>query len=109
MLMFDDSIILYCSYIENKKEFWCASPMIVLKEVDHLNMITIAVWPNHKMNHQDMGERYVRRSLLIEEMIKIFREVDIHYRLQPQDVNVRSMPNTSDRLPPSWVMAATQA
>ncbi|XP_054786500.1 mechanosensitive ion channel protein 6-like [Prosopis cineraria] len=95
------------SYIESKKEFWYPSPMIVYKDADQLNMIRIAVWPSHRMNHQDMGERFVRRSLLIEEMIKIFREVDIHFRLLPLDISVRSMPTTSDRLPPSWATATT--
>lgn len=81
--------------------------MIVYKDVETLNAIQIAVWPSHRMNHQDMGERFIRRSLLIEEMVKIFREVDIQFRLLPLDVSIRSTPTTSDRLPPSWVTAAT--
>ncbi|XP_061337451.1 mechanosensitive ion channel protein 6-like isoform X2 [Gastrolobium bilobum] len=90
------------SYIDNKKEHWYPSPFIVFKDHDQLNMVRMAIWPTHRMNFQDMGERFVRRSLLIEEMIKIFREIDMNYRLMPLDINVRGVPTTSDRLPPSW-------
>ena len=62
----------------------------------------MAIWPNHKMNFQDQGERYIRRSLLLEELLKTFRELDLNYRLLPMDINVRSVPTSSERLPPSW-------
>lgn len=89
------------SYIENKKEHWYPAPMIVLKDVEELNKLKFAVWPNHRINHQDMGERFVRRALLVEEMVRIFKDLDIQYRLLPLDINVRSVPQTS-RVPPSW-------
>lgn len=75
--------------------------MIIFKELEELNRVRIAIWLSHKMNHQDMGERWARRALLVEEMAKIFRELDIQYRLWPIDINVRAMPGTpmtSDRL-----------
>ncbi|XP_021862842.2 mechanosensitive ion channel protein 5-like [Spinacia oleracea] len=80
------------SYIDNKKEHWYPDPMVVLKDTDGLNMLRIAVWLQHRMNHQDMGERWARRGLLIEECIKIFRELDIEYRVYPMNVNVTSIP-----------------
>lgn len=90
------------SYIDNKKEHWYPSPAIVFKDHEQLNMVRMAIWPTHRMNFQDMGERFTRRSLLLEEMIKIFKELDINYRLLPLDINVRAVPTSSDRLPPSW-------
>ncbi|KAE9586595.1 hypothetical protein Lal_00004503 [Lupinus albus] len=90
------------SYVDNKKEHWYPSPTIVFKDHESLNMIRVAVWPTHRMNFQDMAERFLRRSLLIEEMVKIFKDLDIQYRLLPIDINIRTMPTTSDRLPPSW-------
>ncbi|XP_028797637.1 mechanosensitive ion channel protein 6-like [Neltuma alba] len=90
------------SFIDNKKEHWYPQAFIVFRDLEQLNMIRISIWPTHRMNHQDMGERFVRRSLLIEELLRIFRELDIQYRLLPLDINVRSMPTTSERLPPSW-------
>ncbi|KAJ6753895.1 MECHANOSENSITIVE ION CHANNEL PROTEIN 5 [Salix purpurea] len=88
------------SYIESKRDHWYPSPMIIFKDVEDLTRVRVAVWVTHRMNHQDMGERFVRRSLLLDEMMKIFRELDIQYRLLPLDINVRALPPVmSDRLP----------
>ncbi|GLU14761.1 hypothetical protein SLE2022_313120 [Rubroshorea leprosula] len=100
------------SYIENKKEHWYPAPMFIFKDVEELNRVRFAVWLTHRMNHQDMGERWIRRALLVEEMTKIFRELDIPYRLYPVDVNIRSLPTpvpniTSDRVPPNWTTSAS--
>lgn len=79
--------------------------MIILKDVDNLNSVKIAVWLTHRMNHQDMGERFSRRALLLEEIVKILKELDIQYRLLPLDINVRALPSvSSDRVPPSWMI-----
>jgi len=81
--------------------------MIVMRDVEDMNKIKFSVWVSHTMNHQDMGERWTRRSLLVEEMIKIFRELDIEYRMLPMDVNVRTMqPVVSERLPSNWTTCA---
>ncbi|KAK2458963.1 mechanosensitive ion channel protein [Trifolium repens] len=90
------------SFVDNKKEHWYPSPFIVLKDHEQLDMVRMAIWPTQRMNFQDMGERFIRRSLLVGELMKIFKDLDIQYRLMPLDINVRAMPTTSDRLPPSW-------
>lgn len=91
------------SFIENKSDHWYPAPMIVVRDVEDMNRLKLSLWPSHRMNHQDMGERWVRRALVVEEMIKVFRELDIEYRLLPLDVNVRNMPALStSRLPSTW-------
>ncbi|XP_031385031.1 mechanosensitive ion channel protein 5-like [Punica granatum] len=91
------------SYIEIKKEHWYPSPMIIMKDLEELKRVRMAVWPRHRMNHQDMDEKWVRRGVLIEEMVKIFKELDIQYRLLPIDINVRALPPVnSARVPPGW-------
>ncbi|KAG4907395.1 hypothetical protein JHK86_055879 [Glycine max] len=50
------------SYIDNKKEHWYPSPLIVYRDYDQLNMVRMAIWPTHRMNFQDMGERYEARN-----------------------------------------------
>ncbi|RZC66818.1 hypothetical protein C5167_010506 [Papaver somniferum] len=91
------------AFIEGKREHWYPSPMIVVRDVDDLNRLKISVWLTHRMNHQDMGERWVRRALVVEEMVKVLRELDIEYRMLPLDVNVRNMPGfSSQRLPSTW-------
>ncbi|XP_059654918.1 mechanosensitive ion channel protein 6-like [Cornus florida] len=91
------------SYIESKRDHWYASPSIVFMDFVELNQLKLAVWMRHRMNHQDMGEKWSRRALLVEEMVKIFKELDIEYRLLPRDINIRSMPPVnSTRLPSNW-------
>ncbi|KAJ8561318.1 hypothetical protein K7X08_027508 [Anisodus acutangulus] len=80
-------------YIENKSDHWYPAPMIVMRDVEDLNGIKWSVWLSHTMNHQDMGERWTRRALLVEEMVKIFRELDIQYRMLPVDVNIHNLPS----------------
>lgn len=90
-------------YIDNS-DHWYPNPMIVVKDIEDMNKMKMAVWLQHTMNHQDMGEKWLRRSRLVEEMINIFRDLDIEYRLLPRDVNLRTMPAvTSSRLPSTWI------
>lgn len=98
----------HCSYIESKKEHWYPDPMFIFKDAEELHKLRLAVWLRHRMNHQDVGEKWVRRSLLVEEMVKLFRELDIQYRLLPLDINVRAMPpENSNRLPSNWTSTSS--
>ncbi|RZC44047.1 hypothetical protein C5167_036999 [Papaver somniferum] len=91
------------AFIESKREHWYPSPMIVVRDVDDLNRLKISVWLCHRINHQDMGERWIRRALVVEEMIKVLRELDMEYRMLPLDINVRNMPGfSSQRVPSNW-------
>ncbi|KAI3724544.1 hypothetical protein L2E82_36325 [Cichorium intybus] len=91
------------SYIEKKSDHWYPAPLIVLRDIEDMNRLKISIWLSHRINFQDMGERWERRALLVQEMIKVFRELDIEYRMLPVDVNVRNMPTlTSNRLPSTW-------
>ncbi|PWA78739.1 mechanosensitive ion channel family protein [Artemisia annua] len=91
------------SYVENKSEHWHPAPSIFVRDVEDMNRVKISVWLFHRMNFQDMLERWKRRGLLVEEMIKIFKDLDIEYRMLPVDMNVRKMPTlASNRLPSNW-------
>ncbi|PHU04750.1 Mechanosensitive ion channel protein 6 [Capsicum chinense] len=94
------------SYIENRKDHWYPSPSVVLMNLEDLNRLKLSVWIRHRINHQNMGEKWLRRAQLVEEMVKIFKEFDIEYRLYPIDINVRGMPPiTSNRVPSTWPTA----
>ncbi|XP_018489880.1 mechanosensitive ion channel protein 7 [Raphanus sativus] len=91
------------SYIDSKPEYWYPKADIIVKDVEDLNIVRLAIWPQHKINHQNMGERFTRRAMLVEEVIKILLELDIQYRFQPLDINVKTMPTVvSSRVPPGW-------
>ncbi|XXG71814.1 hypothetical protein AAC387_Pa07g1053 [Persea americana] len=79
------------------------NPTVVVKDVEDMNKLKIEVWLKHRMNYQDMHERWVRKASLVEEMVKVLRELDIEYRLPPLNINVRNMPElSSTRLPSTW-------
>ncbi|KAF8112698.1 hypothetical protein N665_0062s0049 [Sinapis alba] len=91
------------NYIDNKPEYWHPSAKIVIKNVEELNMIRLVIWPDHRFNFQDILERWGRRSVLVEEIIKILLELDIEYRFYPIGISVKSMPTVvSSRVPQSW-------
>ncbi|XP_030955889.1 mechanosensitive ion channel protein 6-like [Quercus robur] len=90
-------------YIEGKKEHWQPGPMVIMRDVIDMNKLMMSVWLGHRLNYQDIKERFLRREALLEEMIKIFKELDIEYRLLPVDVNVQNLPPpVSNRLPSTW-------
>ncbi|EXC19952.1 hypothetical protein L484_002633 [Morus notabilis] len=92
------------SYIQSRSDHWHPDPILIMKDVEDLNKLRFSVWLTHRMNHQNIGERWTRRALLVEEMIKVFRELDIEYRMLPLDVNVRSLPSCNSDDSPSTSM-----
>ncbi|KAM0942317.1 putative mechanosensitive ion channel MscS, LSM domain superfamily [Dioscorea sansibarensis] len=90
-------------FIEDRKEHWYPGPSVVLKDVDDMNRLKISIWLRHRINYQNMGERWARRELVVQEMIKVLRELEIEYRMLLFDVNLRQMPSlSSNRLPSTW-------
>ncbi|KAK1392953.1 Mechanosensitive ion channel protein [Heracleum sosnowskyi] len=90
-------------FIEKNSDHWYPAPMIVVRDIEDMNKLKISLWFSHRINFQDMGKRWERRALVVEEMIKTFKELDIEYRMLPVDMNVRSMPAiVSNRLPSNW-------
>lgn len=90
-------------YIDNKKEHWYPGAMVVLRDVDDTNKLKVSIWLRHTLNFQDMGMRFVRRELVLQEMIKVLKDLGIEYRMLPLDVNVRNAPPIqSTRMPTTW-------
>lgn len=90
-------------FIEGRKEHWYPNPAVVMRDIEDMNRLKFSVWSQHRMNHQDMGERHMRRACVVEEMVKIFKELDVDYRMLPVDVNLKNMPPlTSSRYPSTW-------
>ncbi|XP_052151526.1 mechanosensitive ion channel protein 6-like isoform X1 [Oryza glaberrima] len=91
-------------YLDNKKEHWYPGSMVVLRDVDDTNKLKVSIWCRHTINFQDMGMRFERRELLLQEMIKILKDLDIEYRMLPLDINVRNAPMIQSlRMPSTWI------
>uniref|UniRef100_A0ACD5YEJ7 Uncharacterized protein n=1 Tax=Avena sativa TaxID=4498 RepID=A0ACD5YEJ7_AVESA len=92
-------------YLDNKKEHWYPGSMVVLRDIDDTNRLKISIWCRHTINFQDMGMRFDRRELILHEMMKILRDLDIEYRMLPLDINVRTAPPIhSSRMPTTWAL-----
>lgn len=61
---------------------------MVVKEIENVNKIKMALFFNHTMNFQDYAEKNRRRSELVIEMKKIFDDLSIKYNLLSQEVQV---------------------
>ncbi|XP_022140879.1 mechanosensitive ion channel protein 6-like isoform X2 [Momordica charantia] len=73
-------------YIESKSEEWHPAPVVTMKDVEDLEKVKMSVCVTHKMNHQDMGERWNRRAALVEEIVKIFRQLDDEHQENVQNL-----------------------
>jgi len=77
--------------------------MVVLRDVDDTNKLKVSIWLRHTLNFQDMGMRWTRRELVLQEMIRVLKDLEIEYRMLPLDVNVRTAPPIqSTRMPTTW-------
>lgn len=76
-------------YLEKNPQLWHPNHNFVVKEIENVNKIKMALFFNHTMNFQDFGEKVKRRSELVLELKKIFEELKIKCNLLPQEVQLR--------------------
>ncbi|OIT30014.1 PREDICTED: mechanosensitive ion channel protein 10-like [Nicotiana attenuata] len=75
-------------YLERTPQYWHPNHSVVVKEIENMNKIKMALYFNHTMNFQNFGEKNRRRTELILEMKKMFDELNIKYDLLPQEVHL---------------------
>ncbi|OMO86460.1 Mechanosensitive ion channel MscS [Corchorus olitorius] len=66
---------------------WHPHHLVVVKEIENVNKIKMALYCNHTMNFQDYREKNRRRTELVIELKRIFEKLGIRYNLLPQHVN----------------------
>ncbi|CAA2957238.1 mechanosensitive ion channel 10-like [Olea europaea subsp. europaea] len=76
------------SYLEKNPQEWHPNHSVVVKEIENMNKIKMALFFNHTMNFQDFSEKNRRRTELVLEMKALFEELNIRYDLLPQEVNL---------------------
>ncbi|KAG8375729.1 hypothetical protein BUALT_Bualt10G0130700 [Buddleja alternifolia] len=75
-------------YIVKNSQHWHPNHNVVVKEIENMNKIKMALYFTHTMNFQEFGEKIRRRTELVLEMKKIFDELNIRYDLLPQEVHI---------------------
>ncbi|KAJ0981165.1 hypothetical protein J5N97_009420 [Dioscorea zingiberensis] len=76
------------AYIDNKPNHWNPKHNIVVKDIVNVNKMNMALYVQHTMNFQNVGEKNNRRSDLVLELKKIFEDLSIRYNLLPQEVHL---------------------
>lgn len=79
-------ILVSFRYLERTPHHWHPNHSILVKEIENVSSIKMAICFNHTMNFQDYGEKNRRRSELVLEVKRIFEELHIIYTLLPQEV-----------------------
>ncbi|KAG8381766.1 hypothetical protein BUALT_Bualt05G0006800 [Buddleja alternifolia] len=75
-------------YLEKNPQHWHPNHNVVVKEIENVNKIKMALFFNHTMNFQDFPEKSRRKTILVLEMKRIFEELNITYDLLPQEVHL---------------------
>ncbi|XP_022636175.1 mechanosensitive ion channel protein 10-like isoform X2 [Vigna radiata var. radiata] len=85
-------------YLESRPQHWRPNHNVVVKDIENVNKLKMALYVTHTINFQNYGEKSNRRSELVLELKKIFEDLNIKYHLLPQEVHlsyVRSQDSTA--------------
>ncbi|BBH08231.1 mechanosensitive channel of small conductance-like 10 [Prunus dulcis] len=90
------------SYLDGKTQHWRPTHSVVVKDIEDVNKMKMALYITHTINFQNYGDKSSRRSELVLELKKIFEDLGIKYHLLPQEVHVRYVGPATSELPPTW-------
>ncbi|XP_021901987.1 mechanosensitive ion channel protein 10-like [Carica papaya] len=88
------------SYIEGKPEYWRPGHLVIVKEIENVNKMKMAVFFTHTINFQNYGDKISRRSELVLQLKNIFEDLNIMYQLLPQKVDLSYVGPPSPAFPP---------
>ncbi|GLJ11654.1 hypothetical protein SUGI_0173680 [Cryptomeria japonica] len=86
-------------YLESKPQHWHPKYTLLVKDIENMSNMKMALHTLHTMNHQNMTEKSNRRSELVLEMKKFFEELGIKYHLLPQEVHVKFVASAINQIP----------
>ncbi|XP_022732422.1 LOW QUALITY PROTEIN: mechanosensitive ion channel protein 10-like [Durio zibethinus] len=90
-------------HLEANNTLWHPNHLVVVKEIENVNKLKMALYCNHTMNFQDFREKNRRKSELVIELKRIFEELGIRYNFLPQHVNLNRV--NQDRPDATYVTA----
>ncbi|KAK4435553.1 Mechanosensitive ion channel protein 10 [Sesamum alatum] len=76
------------TYIESKPKYWNPKHSVIVKEIENVDKMKMALSVQHTINHQNYGDRNVRVTELILELKKMFETLNIKYHLLPQEIHL---------------------
>ncbi|KAK9120419.1 hypothetical protein Syun_018036 [Stephania yunnanensis] len=76
------------AYIESKPKHWNPKHSLLVKETENVDKMKLTLSVLHTINHQNYGEKNMRRSELVLELKKIFENIGIKYHVLPQEIHL---------------------
>ncbi|XP_050220249.2 mechanosensitive ion channel protein 10-like [Mercurialis annua] len=76
-------------YLERNPQHWHPNHSVVVKDIENVNNLQMALYCNHTMNFQEFREKNKRRTELVLEIKRIFEKLRVKYYLLPQQVYIR--------------------
>ncbi|KAL0324122.1 UNVERIFIED_CONTAM: Mechanosensitive ion channel protein 10 [Sesamum calycinum] len=86
------------TYIESKPKYWNPKHSVIVKEIENVHEMKMALSVQHTINHQNYGDRNVRVTELILELKKMFENLNIKYHLLPQEIHLTQV-NWNPQMP----------
>ncbi|KAL7122623.1 hypothetical protein ACP275_01G055600 [Erythranthe tilingii] len=87
-------------YIESKPKYWNPKHSVIVKEIENVDKMKMALCVQHTINHQNYGDRNIRITELLFELKKIFETLNIKYHLLPQEIHLAQFNGSNWRGPP---------
>ncbi|EOA20037.1 hypothetical protein CARUB_v10000311mg [Capsella rubella] len=75
-------------YLEQNPQHWAAVHTVVVKEIENMNKLKMALYSNHTITFQEYRERNIRRTELSLAIKRILEDLHIDYTLLPQEVHL---------------------
>ncbi|XP_050220243.1 mechanosensitive ion channel protein 10-like [Mercurialis annua] len=76
-------------YLENNPQHWYAGHGFVVKEIENVNKLKMAIYCSQTINFQDWPVKSGRRSDFVFALKTMLEELEIKYYLPPQQIHVR--------------------
>ncbi|XP_010536166.1 PREDICTED: mechanosensitive ion channel protein 10-like [Tarenaya hassleriana] len=77
-------------YLEQNPHHWQPDHIVLVKAIENVNKIKMALLCMHTITFQQMGERNLRRTELAFAIKRMFEELQIDYSLLPQQVHLKN-------------------
>ncbi|CAF2119352.1 unnamed protein product [Brassica napus] len=75
-------------YLEQNPQHWSPIHTVVVKEIENMNKLKMALYSNHTITFQEYRERNIRRTEQALAIKKILEDLHIDYSLLPQHVHL---------------------
>ncbi|CAE6097444.1 unnamed protein product [Arabidopsis arenosa] len=75
-------------YLEQNPQHWAPVHTVVVKEIENMNKLKMALYSDHTITFQENRERNLRRTELVLNIKRILEDLHIDYTLLPQEVNL---------------------